>query len=317
MATTVDFTDLTYCGDEGNKIFAKSVYELPLYDQITLMDGVKSKRKIYSGELGDLWKAYTCQFDPTGEVKLSEDYVEVTPIDSAAEICFDEFWDNYLVESTRISLKGEIPAPFSEWFFDRYRKQLSKEYMEMFWQGDTSYAGVTKTYLKVVDGIEKKLATALTGTSSLISGSAFTVNNILAQVEAAIMASIEVAAANEVDTENFKVMLNHSDARILEVALGKDCSCNNVNQIFNNYSRENGKIYIMGYEVLETLQSRNTIIVGPAKNLVLAFDSFDSKTSYMLKDMRESTLDNSFRVRALTNIGTGILYPELFVMSKP
>ena len=64
------------------------------------------------------------------------------------------------------------------------------------------------------------------------------------------------------------------------------------------------------------MQSRNTIIFGPVKNLVLGYDTFDSHIEYKLIDMRETTGDNMFRVLAISNIAVGIILPELFVYAK-
>lgn len=316
MANFLDVSGLTYCGQEAQEIFSKDIYELPLYDFITLMDGVKGKKKLYSGEMGEVWQAYTCPFTPDGEVVLSEDFIEPAAIKVNMEQCYDAFWPTFLVEQTQISLRGGIPQTFSEWFFDKLRREMSKEYQEIFWQGDTARTATTKPYLKVTDGVEAQLDDKVPS-GNTIEGAVFTVSNIIAQVEAAVMKAVEVAADAETDTENFKIMMNHNDVRLLEVALGKDCSCNNVNQIFNNYARNNGRIWIMGFEVIETMQSRNTIIVGPSKNLVLGFDTFDSHIEYKLIDMRNTTGDNMFRVLAISNIAVGIIYPELFVVSKP
>ena len=316
MASFIDVSGLTYCGQEAQTIFSQDIYELPLYDFITFMDGVKGKVKLYSGEIGDVWQEYSCPFTPDGEVVLSEDYMEPAAIKVNLEECYDKFWNTYLVEQTQISLRGNIPQPFSEWFFDKLRKKMSVEYQEIFWKGDTGYTGTTKAFLKVTDGVEKQLDDKVPS-GNTISGSVFTVDNIVAQVEAAVMKAIEVAAAAEVDTENFKIMMNHNDVRLLEVALGKDCSCNNSGQIFNNYARNNGRIWVMGFEIIETMQSRNTIIVGNPKNLFLGYDTFDSHLEYKLIDMRETTGDNAFRIIAISNIAVGVLYPELFVVSKP
>ena len=316
MANFIDVSGLTYCGKEAQEIFSHDIYELPLYQFVTLMDGVKGKVKLYNGEMGDVWQEYSCPFTPDGEVVLSEDYMEPAAIKVNMENCYDAFWPTYLVEQTQISLRGGIPQTFAEWFFDRLRKKMAKEYQEIFWGGDTGYTGTTKQYLKVIDGVEKQLDDKFPS-GNTIAGSVFTVSNIIAQVEAAVMKAVEVAAAADVDTENFKIMMNHNDVRLLEVALGKDCSCNNVNQIFNNYARNNGRIWVMGFEIIETMQSRNTIIVGNPKNLFLGFDTFDSHLEYKLIDMRETTGDNMFRILAISNIAVGILYPELFVVSKP
>lgn len=315
MANFIDLSGLTYCGKEAQEIFSKDIYDIDLRQYgITFMDGVKGKMKIYTGEIGDAWQLYTCPFTPAGSASLAEAYIEPAAIKVNQENCYDTFWNTFLVDQTEISLRGGIPQTFGEWYFGKLRQKMAKEYQEIFWGGDTGRTATTKTYLKAVDGVEKQLA----GNSGVTSGavSAFTVDNILAQVEGAISSAISVAATAEVDTMDYKVFMNHADVRVLEVALGKQCSCNTTSNVFNNYARENGRIYIMGFEVIPTMQSRNTIIVGPAKNLVLGYDTFDSHIEYKLIDLRNSTGDNMFRVLAISNIAVGIIMPELFVFMK-
>ena len=278
------------------------------------MDGVKGKTKIYTGEIGDAWQLYSCPFSPAGAASLAESYIEPAAIKVNQENCYDTFWNSFLVDQTEISLRGGVPQTFGDWYFDKLRKKMSKEYQEIFWAGDTDRTGTTKTYLKAVDGVEKKLV-ANSGVTS-VSGAAITVDNVIAQVEAVIMKGIEVANDAEVDTEGHKVFMNHADVRVLEVALGKLGAANSVNNIFNNYSRENGRLYVMGYEIVPSMIEKNWILFGPARNLVLGFDTFDSHIEYKMIDLRESTGDNMFRVIALSNIAVGIILPELFVYSK-
>ena len=128
-----------------------------------------------------------------------------------------------------------------------------------------------------------------------------------------MLKGINLANTAEVDTEGYKIFMNHADVRVLEIALGKLCCGNSMNDKFSNYGRENGRIYVMGYEIVPTLQSRNTVIFGPARNLVLGFDTFDSHLEYKIIDMRDTTGDNMFRVLAISNIAVGVIMPELFV----
>lgn len=316
MAITnmVDVSGLTYCGREGQEIFSKDIYDIDLRQYgITFMDGLKGKTKIYSGEISDVYQLYTCPFTPQGSASLAEAYIEPSAIKVNLESCYDNFWNTYLVEQTEISLRGGIPATFADWYFAKLRKQMQKEYQDLWWRGDVDYTGSTKVYLKAIDGIEKQL-TENSGVTS-VSGAAITVDNVIAQVEAVIMKGIEVAANVEVDTEGYKIFMNHQDVRLLEVALGKIC-CPNNQSIFSNYARQDGRIFIMGYEVVPSMISKNFILFGPARNLVLGFDTYDAAISYKLIDMRDTTGDNAFRVLALTNIAASIIFPELFVYSK-
>ena len=316
MANFIDLSNLTYCGKEAQEIFSKDVYDIDLRQYgISFMDGVKGKTKLYTGEIGDAWQVYTCPFTPAGAASLAEAFIEPAAIKVNQENCYDTFWNTFLVDQTEISLRGGIPQTFGDWYFGKLRQKMSKEYQEIFWQGDTARTASTKVYLKATDGIEKKLTNALTGASSgnAITLSAFTVDNIIEQVEAVIMKGIEVANTNEVDTEGYKLFMNHADLRVLEVALGKVCCPNSVNAVFANYARQDGRIFVMGYEIVPTMQSKNTIIFGPARNLVLGFDTYDSHLEYKLINMRDTTGDNMFRVLAISNIAVGIIMPELFV----
>ena len=312
----VDVSNITYCGKEGQEIFSKDIYDIDLRQYgVTFMDGVKGKQKIYTGEISDVYQLYSCPFSPQGSASLAEAYIEPSAIKVNLESCYDNFWNTWLVEQTSITLNGGIPQTFADWYFARLRKQMQKEYQDLWWRGDVAYTGATKTYLKAIDGIEKQFETSTATTK--ITGAVITVDNVIAQVEAVIMKGIEVADRLEVDTEGYKVFMNHSDVRELEVALGRLCCDVQNNRIFSNYGRENGRIYIMGYEIVPTMISKNKILFGPARNLFLGFDSYDARISYKLIDMRDTTGDNSFRVLALTNIAAAILFPELFVYSRP
>ena len=315
MANFINVSGLTYCGKEAQEIFSKDIYDIDLRQYgITFMDGVKGKMKMYTGEIGDAWQLYTCPFTPSGATSLAEAYIEPAAIKVNQENCYDTFWNTFLVDQTEISLRGGIPQTFADWYFAKLRKKMSAEYQEIFWRGDEDYTGATKTYLKAVDGIEKQFADNSGVTK--VSGATITVDNAIAQVEAVIMKGLEVAGNAEVDTEGYKIFMNHQDVRLLEVALGKVC-CPNKESIFSNYARENGRIYIMGYEIVPSMVSKNTIIFGPARNLVLGYDTFDSHIEYKLIDMRDTTGDNMFRILAISNIAVGIILPELFVFSKP
>lgn len=312
MANYIDVSNITYCGKEYQEILSRDLYTLDIRNYgITLMDGVKSKQKIFSGEIGDVWQAYTCPFTPAGAASLSENFIEPVAIKSNLENCYDTFWNTFLVEQTTISLNGGIPQTFGDWFFDKYRAKMKREYEEIFWQGDTGRTGSTKAYLKVTDGIEKQLA----GNTGVTSGAvtAFTVDNILAQVEGAISSAMTAAANGEYATDNLKVMMNYADVQLLKMALGKIC-CPNSESIFSNYAKgPDGGVYIFGVPVIPTMQSRNTIIVGDPRNLILGFDTFDSHLEWKLIDMRSTTGDNMFRVLAISNIAVGIVFPEGFV----
>lgn len=312
MANFINVSGLTYSGKEAQEIFSKDIYDIDLRQYgITFMDGVKGKVKLYNGEIGDAWQVYTCPFTPAGAASLAESFIEPAAIKVNQENCYDTFWNTFLVDQTEISLRGGVPQTFGDWYFGKLRQKMAKEYQEIFWQGDKARTASTKTYLKVTDGIEKKMAALPSGNKYTVT--AFTVANIIEQVEAIILKGIDVANKAEVDTEGYKVFMNHADVRVLEIALGKLCCGNSMNDRFSNYGRENGRIFVMGYEIVPSMIGKNRVVFGPARNLVLGYDTFDSHLEYKLIDMRETTGDNMFRVLAISNIAVGVIMPELFV----
>lgn len=140
--------------------------------------------------------------------------------------------------------------------------------------------------MKVVDGIEKQLYENSGVTK--VSGATFTVDNILAQVEAVVNQGLENAALVDAPTDSYKLVMNYADVKLLEMALGKIC-CPNNQSIFSNYAKNGDRIEILGFEVVPAMCSRGVILFGPVKNLVLGFDTYDSHIEYKIIDMRETT----------------------------
>lgn len=311
MANFVQVNNLTYEGEYAKEIFVKNLYESKLKQMgITYMPGVKGKQQLVSGEVSDLFQKFTCPFEASGSATLTEKWIEGVPMKVNLEQCYDSFWPTFMAAQTEVSLNGGIPQSFFEWFFnDMLIKELGKEYEQIFWNGDKT-SGATDT-LKIADGLVKQLNAD--PKVNKITGSALTVDNIVAQVEAVALKGIEAAA--DTDMTDYKLFMNVNDVRLLNVALAKEAILNT--QVWANFGREGDKIYAYGFEVVPCMIAKNNIVLSPAKNLVLGYDIADSEVSYKIIDMRQTTLDNTFRVGVITNIAIGYVYPELIVVSKP
>jgi len=311
MANLIDVSNLTYEGEYAKEIFVKNLYESKLKNYgITYMPGVKSKQQLVSGTVSDLFQKFTCPFSPSGEAELSEKWIEGVPMKVNLEQCYDAFWPTFMAAQTEVSLNGGIPQSFFEWFFnDVLIKELGKEYEQIFWNGDKT-AGATET-LKIANGLVQQLNAD--GKVNKVTGAALTSDNIVAQLEAAALKAIEAAA--DTDMTDYKVFMNVNDVRLLNVALANEAILNT--QVWANFGRDGQTIYAYGFEVVPCMIAKNTIVIAPAKNLVLGYDIADSEITYKIIDMRQTTLDNTFRVGVITNIAIGYVYPELIVISKP
>lgn len=307
MANVTNVENLTYSGEYAKEIFIKNLYESNLKGfGITYLPGVKNRQQLVTGNVDNMFQAYTCPFSPAGEVTLTETWIEGVPMKVNLEECFDTYWATFMAAQTEVSLNGGVPQAFFDWFFNGVLvPELGKEYEQIFWNGDSTKTG----YLKITDGIVKKLAAD--DAANKIAGSAITVDNAVAQVEAVALKGIEVAG--DANMEDYKIFMNVNDVRLLKVALAKEAILGD--QVWANFGKEGEKVYAFGFEIVPCAIAKNAIVLAPAKNLVLGYDVADSEISYKMIDMRETTLDNTFRVGVITNIGIGYVYPELIVVS--
>lgn len=297
---------LSYCGKEAQEIFVKNLYKSDLKGYgIKYMPNVKGKTKLASGEVGDMFQAYTCPFTPQGTVKLSESYIEPEKIKVNLEECFDEFVDNFLVEQTEATLNGGIPQMFYDWFFNNVLMQeLNKEYEEIFWNGDKQGSG----YLALADGIVKKATND--PNSVKVNKVTLTVANVLSKIGEVAEKIDEL----DNDTEGYKIFVNYKTYRKVKTALGN--SSPQTNDVWANFEKgEGNKIFAYGFELVPTRIEKDTIIASHPLNLVLGYDVADSEVAYKIVDMRETTLDDVFRVGVISNIATGIVYNETLVIT--
>lgn len=306
MANFADLGNITYVGKEAQEIFVKDLYESNLKGYgIRYMSGVKGKTQIMSGQVGDLFQAYSCPFTPSGEVTLSEQFIEPTAIKVNLEECYDAFWNSFLVEQTEISLNGGIPSTFYDWFFNNVlAKKLRKEYEEIFFNGEKGKGG----YLGLADGIVKKVNDA--ENSVKVSGATLTTANILGKI-----GEVAEAISNlDAEVEDYKIFINYMDYRKLMTALGNESPLTTA--VWANFAKQGEKVFAFGYEVVPCRIEKNTILASHPMNLVLGYDVENGDIQYKIVDMRESTLENMFRVGVVTNIAIAVVYPELCVIAK-
>ena len=306
MANFAELGNINYCGKEAQEIFVKDLYESDLKGYgIRYMSGVKGKTQIMSGQVGDLFQAYSCPFTPSGEVTLSEQFIEPSAIKVNLEECYDAFWNSFLVEQTEISLNGGIPSTFYDWFFNNVlAKKLRKEYEEIFFNGAKGKGG----YLGLADGIVKKVNDA--ENSVKVSGATLTTANILGKI-----GEVAEAISNlDAEVENYKIFINYMDYRKLMTALGNESPLTTA--VWANFAKQGEKVFAYGYEIVPCRIEKNTILASHPMNLILGYDVENGDIQYKIVDMRESTLENMFRVGVITNIAVGVVYPELCVIAK-
>ena len=313
MTDFINKSGLTYEGKEAQEIFVKNLYTSNVHNLgVRMLPGVKGKQKLNSGEVGDMFQAYSCPFSPKGNVKISESFIEPIKIKVNLEECFDGFKDTWMVESTEASLNGNIPTPFYDWFFGKaLTPELNKEYEEIWFNGDTEYMEDTKEYLKLGDGIVKKLDK--TPGTVKVTGSKLTVANILGEI-----AKVAEKVDNlENDVEDYRIYINYKDYRKVLTALGQ-ASADGVKTIdvWSNFVKDGDGVAAYGMKLMPCRIAESVMIASHPQNLVLGYDIENSEIQYKIVDMRETTLDDTFRVGVISNIAAGVVFPETTVLYK-
>lgn len=297
-------SNLSYEGEQAKEIFLQSLYESDLKKYgIRYMPGVKGKKQLVTGSVTNPLQAYSCEFAGNSPVTLEETWIEGVPLKVNLEECYDQFWPTFMAEQTEVSLNGGVPQAFQDWFFEKSLiPAIKSEYEYLFWMGDTKQTSTSPTNL--LDGIIRKLIGSNAIRKDYV---ALTVDNILDQVEAVCLE----ACKSDGNMADYKLFMNYNDARMLKVALGKQ----NIVQagVFANFTADGDKVYAYGIEVVPCKIDRGCMVCSPAQNLVLGYDVEDSEVSYKFIDMRETTLDNMFRVASLTNLAAGVIYPSQVV----
>lgn len=312
--SSIKVDNITYVGQQASEIYTEDLFNIDIVaqDAINVLVNVRGKQQLLSGKVKAWFEKYTCDWKNTTESSLAEKWIDTEVIDLGGEFCYGEFFQTYLTEALRVTINhGETVTPFTEWLFTELRKEMSKAYQELFWRGDTASG---QKELNAVDGIEKKLEESETVIK--IDGATMTTDNVLDQVKAAVKKAIDAAAEKQIDSDSHKVYMNYADIKYLKMALGDLCCEVKGDRIFNNYTLEGGNIAIYGMPVVPTMQTKGTVIVAPAKALTLATDIFDSHLTYKVVDMRETNLNDVLRWRAISNLGTGILFDDLIVYSR-
>ena len=238
--SSIKVDNITYVGQEATEIYTQDLFNIDIVaqDAINVLVDVRGKRQLLSGKVKAWFEKYTCAWKNTTESSLSEKWIDTEVIDLGGEFCYGEFFQTFLTESLRVSINHnqEVP-PFTEWLFGQLRKEMSRAYQELFWRGDEDS---NDAKLNAVDGIEKKLEES--DDVEKIDGSAFTVDNILDQVKAAVKKAVDLAGAAQIDTADHKVYLNWNDYKYLEMALGDLCCEVRGDRVFSNYTKDGNGI---------------------------------------------------------------------------
>lgn len=310
------FTNINYEGTAMTDIWSPAIAQIPLVQQdaINLMLNVRGKVKVYSGEVETYFAKYVCDFINTTTASLEEKYVVPDKIRLGLEYCMDEFRNTVWNEQIRQSaLRTPFESDLEKWLIDRVLKRAAEAYENLFWRGDSESSDVK---INGTDGIEKRLEAS--ADVHKIDGAAFTTTNVISQVEAAALEAYNAARTRKVSVSDHKIYMNKDDVRTLLFALGQVTynNGNNVNTIFNNYTKEGETIYVYGMPVVPTEISDFSIVVAPKQSLTLATDILGDEQQIVFVDKLHTTGDDKVIGTIITTLGTQILGDEIIVYSR-
>jgi hypothetical protein len=188
---------LTNAEYEANpsEFFERAYLEDNVADNFRVLPGIKNKTKLAFVLFTSILKKANCNFDPAGAT-IGAITVDVETLSAMIEVCQFELEQSFVVAEMSKGANGSYtPAAFMAHFWGQAALEINEEIQLLRWGGDTDGTfDDDNEFLKLADGIEKKLAAAEVGTTATLTGG--TVDGSAATVSVVVGKSGKILAVN-------------------------------------------------------------------------------------------------------------------------
>lgn len=169
---------------------------------VTTHENVKYKLNIRNMATTGYLANGTCDFDPTGNVALSDVVLEVKELQVNTQLCKKTFRTQWEALEMRGAITGqELPSSFQEFFIQKNLELIAKDFEVAVWQGTTGAGSF--------EGLEAKLAANADVIDVSNSGTPLSASNIIAE-----LGKVVAAIPNEVYVaDDFKIIIPISAAK--------------------------------------------------------------------------------------------------------
>jgi len=230
-----------------------------------------------------------CDFNPSGTITAGEVKLEPCEFFIDIEICYEDLealWNG--LNSGNLNTQ-DAGADFNAALQKVLIDAMNQAFELVIWQAT---GGTGTTTCDNFSGITAQIVT-----NHVTGSSALTKTNIIAAVDALILALPSVVLE---DLSGLKIYMNPKTAMAYKQAL--------MSLGINTPAEAQLTTYdgVSIYQVVKIAD--NTIVAIQPQNIVLGVGAMDNFSQLVIKDMRESTLDNKFRMKLQGKADVKVIY---------
>ena len=133
----------SYAGEFAGKYIAAALLSANTIENggVTVMPNVKYRSTVKTLSATGLVKDSTCDFDPTGEIALTDRVIEPKYLQVNATICKDEFEDDWEAIQMGYSAFDTLPKNFTDFFIARVLGTMAESPETSIWTGNGATNG--------------------------------------------------------------------------------------------------------------------------------------------------------------------------------
>jgi hypothetical protein len=133
----------SYAGEFAGKYIAAALLSANTIENggVTVMPNVKYRSTVKTLSATGLIKDSTCDFDPTGEIALTDRVIEPKYLQVNATICKDEFEDDWEAIQMGYSAFDTLPKNFTDFFIARVLGTMAESTETSIWTGNGATNG--------------------------------------------------------------------------------------------------------------------------------------------------------------------------------
>jgi hypothetical protein len=133
----------SYAGEFAGKYIAAALLSANTIENggVTVMPNVKYRSTVKTLSATGLVKDSTCDFDPTGEIALTDRVIEPKYLQVNATICKDEFEDDWEAIQMGYSAFDTLPKNFTDFFIARVLGTMAESTETSIWTGNGATNG--------------------------------------------------------------------------------------------------------------------------------------------------------------------------------
>lgn len=133
----------SYAGEFAGKYIAAALLSANTIENggVTVMPNVKYRSTVKTLDATGLVKDSTCDFDPTGEIALTDRVIEPKYLQVNATICKDEFEDDWEAIQMGYSAFDTLPKNFTDFFIARVLGTMAESTETSIWTGNGATNG--------------------------------------------------------------------------------------------------------------------------------------------------------------------------------